>query len=208
MRHLPVIAAVVCISAGRALACCGGPPPESPDFISYMQQKARDIRGSQKPGESDRVYQLRLNKTFIGLLADEPWDVLVGLQAESDDYLCSGPCNSANFPNTRLALQAASTLKSQLGSETWNWKIFVVAVVSAVLAFLGTIVGFLALLYSTNPKASAKSMRGRVRRLVIDALILSSPPEPNGTNNSISRFPNGTATTAGYLSKPNPTSHT
>jgi hypothetical protein len=158
------------------LACCVELPP---DFISELEQQAIKTRGRQHDQESDRAYHLRLNQTFVSLLAEQPSETLAGLQAESDDQLCEQGCGAPENVNVRLAIEAAISLKSARESSVWNWKIFLVAAISALIAFVGTIAALATLFRRDDEKSNVflLPIKARIRDFLVGAETRLAKPD-------------------------------
>jgi hypothetical protein len=165
--------AIMLFSGAPARSCCMIPP----DLVTDLDFQARAKRGAAWYEESDRAYQLRYNRIFISLLADQRWDVLAGLQAESDDELCEGSCRGTDKDIRRL-LDAAVTLKSAKEVGNWNWKLFTVGIVSALIALGGliaTVAGIIRFPAADESRFQAiKSWLRRVLLVLADELPSSS----------------------------------
>jgi hypothetical protein len=158
MRNLTIIfACLVALFSGTAIACCIVVPP---DLLSRLEDKASTACGPQIPTESSRAYHARCNQILISLLAKEPGDILMSLQAESDEQLCYGPCVPTydDVPppgfkrpipiepnNVRQVLAAAMAVKTADDSGNWNWRMFLLGVITTVISVVGVLVSLVQL---------------------------------------------------------------
>jgi len=115
--------------------CCQVP---SVELLPGLDLRARSIRGSRWFEETDLHYELRYNQAFTALLVEQPRGILVALEAMSDQQLCGGPCGTAQT-DLRHVVEAAMSWKNMQESDAWNEKVYLLAFISTIIAFVSAV---------------------------------------------------------------------